>query len=186
MHSCSTKEPRRNQTTPGTETDSLWLDERPKTSKLLWSGAIWQRERGGKARSPAAHVHTLCMESKHGRETFKDLAWFKRTETLCHTRPCLGECWQSQHCLCDPHRCRRSKTGSRRPPRLSRRRITRRSCLRIGRSGRTPASSITFLLLIPLVSARWQTQMFSCLFFSLCAKIQAVIHGRADEIVWAW
>lgn len=153
---------------PGTETNYLWIDQRPKASRLLWSGAIWQRERGGKARSLAAHMHTLCMESKHGRETFKALAWFKTTETLCHARPSLGACWQSQHCLCDTHRCRRCKTGSRRPPRLCRRRITRRSCLRIGRSGQTPASSITFFLLILLVSARWQTQKFSCFFFPVC------------------
>lgn len=65
-------------------------------------------KRGGKARSRAAHAHTLCMESKHGQETFKAVAWFKPTETLRHTRLCLSAHVDRANTVCVTHRCRKN------------------------------------------------------------------------------
>lgn len=125
------------------------------------------------------------MESKHGPRDFQGLNQAHRN-TLSHAHtPCCSACWQSQHCLCDTH-SRRYELAAAGRPGSPRRRIIRRSCLRIGRSGWMPASSITFLLLNLACISEVQTQMFWCLACVLKFGHLTVIHGRADEILLGW
>lgn len=155
-----------------------------KTSKLLWSGVIWQKKHGGKSSIPG-YTHTRLAHGEQTRaERLSRLKSSPQKHSVTHT-PCCSVCWQSQHCLCDTH-SRRYELAAAGQPSSPWRRIIHRSCLRIGRSGWMPASSITFLLLILACISEVQTQMFWCLACVLKFGHLTVIHGRADEILLGW
>lgn len=155
-----------------------------KTSKLLWSGVIWQKKRGGKSSIPG-YIHTRLVHGEQTRaERLSRLKSSPQKHSVTHT-PCCSTCWQSQHCLRDTHSCCYELAAAGHPS-SPRRRIIHRSCLRIGRSGWMPASSVTFLLLILACISEVQTQMFWCLACVLKFGHLTVIHGRADEILLGW
>lgn len=145
-----------------------------RTAKNLKASLIWCDLTKGERREkldPRLHTCTPCAWRANTGERLSRLWLDLSAQKHSVTHALASASVDRANTVCVTHTAAAGgKLGSRRPPRLSRRRITRRSCLRIGRSGRTPASSITFLLLIPLVSARWQTQMFSCSFFPCVLK----------------
>lgn len=155
-----------------------------KTSKLLWSGVIWQKKRGGKSSIPA-YKHTRLAHGEQTRaERLSRLKSSPQKHSVTHTHPAAVRVDRANTvCVTHSRRYELAATGC---PSSPQQRIIHRSCLRIGRSGWMPASSITFLLLILACISEVQTQMFWCLACVLKFGHLTVIHGRADEILLGW